>query len=234
MSASVHELLSRVGRAVSAPVRVAILEALAQAPRGVDELASAIGQTVANTSQHLRFLREARLVDGVRNGLRVTYSLASDDVAAFLVVLRQLAESQIAELRLARQAIASKSADVAQIDRHTLRQRLRDGEVVLIDVRPAEEFEAAHLPNAISIPLARLASAIASLPKRVEIVAYCRGPYCMLAVEAVRALQRRGRKARRLEDGVVEWRAAGLPLVDHAESTRTGTPGRKAKGSQRP
>ena len=234
MSASVHELLSRIGRAVSAPVRVAILEALAQAPRGVDELAAAIGQTIANTSQHLRFLREARLVDGVRNGLRVTYSLASDDVAAFLVVLRQLAEGQIAELRLARQAIASKSADVAQIDRQTLRQRLRDGEAVLIDVRPAEEFEAAHLPGAISIPLAQLESAIASLPKKVEIVAYCRGPYCMLAVEAVRALQRRGRKAWRLEDGVVEWRAAGLPLVDHSESTRTRTPGRKAKGSQRP
>jgi rhodanese-related sulfurtransferase len=231
---SVHELLSRVGRAVSAPARVAILEALAQAPRGVEELASAIGQTVANTSQHLRILREARLVDGVRKGLRVTYSLASDEVSAFLVVLRQLAESQIAELSLARQAIASRSADVAQIDRHTLRQRLRDGDVLLIDVRPTEEFEAAHLPDAISIPLVRLESAIASLPKKVEIVAYCRGPYCMLAVEAVRALQRRGRKARRLEDGVVEWRAAGLPLADHSESTPARSSGRRSKGSRRP
>ncbi len=210
---SVPELLARIGRALSAPARMAILEALAQAPRSVEDLAAAIGQSVANTSQHLRILREVRLVDGVRSGLRVTYSLATDDVAAFLVSLRQLGESQIAELRLARQAIASKSADVAHIDRDTLRRRLRAGEVVLIDVRPAEEFAAAHLPGAMSIPLAQLEPAIASLPKKVEIVAYCRGPYCMLAVEAVRALERLGRKARRLEDGVVEWRSAGLPVV---------------------
>lgn len=233
MSRSVHELLSRVGRALSAPARLAILEALAQAPRGVEELAAAIGQSVANTSQHLRILREVRLVDGVRNGLRVTYSLASDDVAAFLVSLRQLGEAQIAELRFARQAIAAKSADVAHIDRETLRRRLRAGEVVLIDVRPAEEFAAAHLPHAISVPLARLESAIASLPKKVEIVAYCRGPYCMLAVEAVRALQRRGRKARRLEDGVVEWRSAGLPLVD-AATVPARSSRRITKGSRRP
>lgn len=230
---SVHVLLARIGRALSAPARMAILETLAQAPRSVEDLAAAIGQSVANTSQHLRILREVRLVDGARSGLRITYSLASDDVAAFLVSLRQLGESQIAELSLARQAIASKSADVAQIDRDTLRRGLRAGEVVLIDVRPPEEFAAAHLPGAISIPLSQLDSAIASLPKNVEIVAYCRGPYCMLAVEAVRALRRRGRKARRLEDGVVEWRVAGLPIVDaHKASSRATN--HKRKESRRP
>lgn len=213
MTASVHELLARLGRALAAPARIAIMDVLAQAPRSVEDLAAAIGQSVANTSQHLRILREVRLVDGTRDGLRITYRLASDDVAALLVGLRQLGEAQMAELRLARQAIAAKSADVACIDRNTLRRLLRAGEVLLIDVRPAEEFAAAHLPGAISVPLAELESAIASLPKRVEIVAYCRGPYCMLAVEAVRAMKRLGRKARRLEDGVTEWRSAGLPIV---------------------
>lgn len=232
MTPSAHQLLARIGRAVSAPARLAILEALAQAPRSVEDLAVAIGQSVANTSQHLRILREVRLVDGARNGLRVTYSLASDDVAAFLVTLRQLGEGQIAELRLAREAIAAKSADVMHIDRDTLRRRLRAGEAVLIDVRPAEEFEAGHLPDAISIPLADLESAIAKLPKKVEVVAYCRGPYCMLAVEAVRALERRGRKARRLEDGVVEWRSAGLPVVARAVATAR-SPKTNRKGSHR-
>lgn len=213
MTASVHELLARLGRALAAPARIAIMDVLAQAPRSVEDLAAAIGQSVANTSQHLRILREVRLVDGTRDGLRITYRLASDDVAALLVGLRQLGEAQMAELRLARQAIAAKSADVACIDRNTLRRLLRAGEVLLIDVRPAEEFAAAHLPGAISVPVAELESAIASLPKRIEIVAYCRGPYCMLAVEAVRAMKRLGRKARRLEDGVTEWRSAGLPIV---------------------
>lgn len=213
MTASVHELLARLGRALAAPARIAIMDVLAQAPRSVEDLAAAIGQSVANTSQHLRILREVRLVDGTRDGLRITYRLASDDVGALLVGLRQLGEAQMAELRLARQAIAAKSADVACIDRNTLRRLLRAGEVLLIDVRPAEEFAAAHLPGAISVPVAELDSAIASLPKRIEIVAYCRGPYCMLAVEAVRAMKRLGRKARRLEDGVTEWRSAGLPIV---------------------
>ena len=213
MTASVHELLARLGRALAAPARIAIMDVLAQAPRSVEDLAAAIGQSVANTSQHLRILREVRLVDGTRDGLRITYRLASDDVGALLVGLRQLGEAQMAELRLARQAIAAKSADVACIDRNTLRRLLRAGEVLLIDVRPAEEFAAAHLPGAISVPVAELDSAIASLPKRIEIVAYCRGPYCMLAVEAVRAMKRLGRKARRLEDGVTEWRSAGLPIA---------------------
>ncbi len=207
-----HQHLARLGRALAAPARVFILEVLAQAPRSVEDLAAAIGQTVANTSQHLRILREVRLVEGTRAGLFINYRLAGEQVAACLVGLRDLGESQIAELRLAREAIASESADVARIDRETLRRRLRAGEVVLIDVRPAEEYAAAHLPGAVSVPGGGLDAFVASLPKKLEIVAYCRGPYCMLAVDAVRALRRRGRKARRFEDGVAEWQAAGLPL----------------------
>lgn len=211
-TSSLHQHLAHLGKALAAPVRVAIMEVLAQAPRSVEDLAAAVGQTVANTSQHLRLLREARLVEGTRAGLFVTYRLAGEQVAGILVALRELGEAQIAELRLAREAIASESADVARIDRETLRRRLRAGEVVLIDVRPPEEYAAAHLPGAVSVPAGDLDAFVRSLPKKLEIVAYCRGPYCKLAVEAVRALQRRGRKARRFEDGVAEWRAAGLPL----------------------
>jgi len=207
-----HQHLASLGKALAAPARVAILDVLAQAPRSVEDLAGAVGQTVANTSQHLRILREARLVEGTRAGLFVTYRLTGEQVAGCLVGLRELGEAQIAELRLARQAIASESADVARIDRETLRRRLRAGEVVLIDVRPPEEYAAGHLPRAISVPTGDLDAFVRSIPKKLEIVAYCRGPYCMLAVEAVRALQRHGRKAHRFEDGVAEWRAAGLPL----------------------
>ena len=205
--------LARLGKALAAPGRIAILELLTQAPRTVERLATDSEQSVANTSQHLRVLREARLVDAEKNGLYVTYRLASDAVADLLVRLREVGEEQLAEVRVARQALVEKTADVEEIDRETLLQRMRKGEAILIDVRPHEEYLAGHLPGAVSIPLAQLGSRLPELPKGREVVAYCRGPYCMLAVEAVRTLTRKGRRARRLEDGVVEWRAAGLKVV---------------------
>jgi len=205
--------LARLGKALAAPGRIAILDLLTQAPRTVERLAADSGQSVANTSQHLRVLREARLVDAEKNGLYVTYCLASDSVAELLVSVSRVAEEQLAEVRVARQALVEKTADVEEIDRHTLVQRMRKGEAILIDVRPYEEYLAGHLPGARSVPLAELGSRLPDLPKGREIVAYCRGPYCMLAVEAVRRLTRKGRRARRLEDGVVEWRSAGLKVV---------------------
>ena len=205
--------LARLGKALAAPGRIAILELLTQAPRTVERLATDSGQSVANTSQHLRVLREARLVDAEKNGLYVTYRLASDGVGDLLVRLREVGEEQLAEVRVARQALVEKTADVEEIDRETLLQRMRKGEAILIDVRPHEEYVAGHLPGAVSIPLAELGSRLTELPKGREVVAYCRGPYCMLAVEAVRTLTRKGRRARRLDDGVVEWRVAGLKVV---------------------
>jgi rhodanese-related sulfurtransferase/DNA-binding transcriptional ArsR family regulator len=210
---NLHAHLARLGKALAAPGRITILDLLTQAPRTVERLAADSGQSVANTSQHLRVLREAQLVDAEKSGLYVTYRLAADSVAQLLVELRNVGEEQLAELQVARQALVEKTADIEEIDRDTLLQRMRKGEAILIDVRPHDEYVAGHLPGALSVPLAELGSRLADLPRGREIVAYCRGPYCMLAVEAVRTLARKGRRARRLEDGVTEWRAAGLKVV---------------------
>ncbi len=212
-TSGLHSHLARLGKALGAPGRIAILDLLTQAPRTVERLAADSGQSVANTSQHLRVLREARLVDAEKSGLYVTYRLASDTVGDLLAGLSRVGEEQLAEVRLARRALVEKTADVEEIDRDTLLQRMRKGEAILIDVRPHEEYVAGHLPGALSVPLPELGSRLPDLPQGREVVAYCRGPYCMLAVEAVRTLTRKGRRARRLEDGVVEWRAAGLKVV---------------------
>ncbi len=209
--------LARLGKALSAPARVRILELLAQTPRTVERIASDSGQSIANASQHLRVLREARLVEATRNGIHIIYQLASPVVANLLVCLGKIGEQQLAELAAARAALAQRTADVECIDRRTLLRRLRDGSAILIDVRPAEEYAAGHIAGALSLPLAQLEARLAEVPARREVVAYCRGPYCMLAVEAVRFLRRRGRKAKRLEDGVIEWRNAGLRVVPGKE-----------------
>lgn len=207
------EQLARLSKALSASKRVEILDMLAQGPKTVERLANATRQTAANTSQHLQVLRAARLVDAEKNGLFVTYRLSSASVAPFLVHLRRLAEEHLAELRVAKEDLVSLSPDVESIDRDTLIRRLRSGDAVLLDVRPRDEYEAGHLPRAVSIPISELHDRFRELPKSCEIVAYCRGPYCMLSTEAARFLVRRGRRVRRLEDGVSEWKAAGLRVV---------------------
>jgi rhodanese-related sulfurtransferase len=210
---TLYEQLARLGKAFAAPKRVEMLDALAQGPRTVERLAGATGQTIANASQHLQVLRQAQLVESEKQGLYVTYRLASDAVGMLLVGLRELGEAQLAELQKAREALLSRKTGVEQVDRQTLVSRLRAGEAILIDVRPREEYVAGHLPGALSIPLDELASRLQELQKGQEVVAYCRGPYCMLSADAVRLLARRGYRARRLPDGVLEWRAAGLKVV---------------------
>ncbi len=210
---TLYEQLARLGKAFAAPKRIEMLDALSQGPRTVERLASATGQTVANASQHLRILRQAQLVDSEKRGLFVTYRLAAEAVGALLVQLRELGEAQLVELQLAREALLSEAPNVEQVDRHTLLARLRAGDAVLIDVRPQEEYVAGHLPGALSIPLDELSARLKELEKGREVVAYCRGPYCMLSADAVRMLSRRGFRARRLEDGVLEWRSAGLKVV---------------------
>lgn len=205
--------LARLGKALSAPNRVEMLDALSQGPRTVERLADATGQTLANASQHLQVLRQARLVESEKHGLYVTYRLAGDSVGALLVHLREVGESQLEELQRARRELLSDSPSVEGIDRRTLLSRVRSGDAILIDVRPREEYVAGHLPGAISIPVEELAARLKELDKEQEVVAYCRGPYCMLSADAVQALSRRGFRARRLEDGVLEWRAAGLKVV---------------------
>lgn len=205
--------LARLGKALSAPKRVEMLDALSQGPRTVERLAAATGQTIANASQHLRVLREARLVVSEKHGLYVTYRLASDTVGTLLVQMRELGEAQLAELQQAREALLAEAPDVEAVDRSTLLARMRSGDAILVDVRPREEYVAGHLPGALSMPLEELTARLKELRKGQEVVAYCRGPYCMLSADAVQLLSRRGFRARRLADGVLEWRAAGLKVV---------------------
>jgi len=213
-----YEQLARLTKALASPKRIELLDILSQGPRTVERLAQRTGLTTANASQHLQVLRSAALVEAAKSGLFTTYRLASEQVAAFLIELRRLGETRLAELRLARGRLLDASGSIEHIDRRTLLRRLKSGEAVLIDVRPHEEFVAGHLPNARSMPLSELRKRLEELPRNQEIVAYCRGPYCMLAVEAVRLLARQGRRARRLEDGVSEWKVAGLRVVQGEEA----------------
>ncbi len=210
---TLYEQLARLGKALAAPKRVEMLDALAQGPRTVERLADATGQTIANASQHLKVLRQAQLVESEKHGLYVTYRLASEAVGDLLVHLREVGEAQLIELQRARRELLSEAPNVEAIDRRTLLARVRAGDAILVDVRPREEYVAGHLPGALSIPVEELANRLKELSKEQEIVAYCRGPYCMLSADAVRALSRRGFRARRLEDGVLEWRAAGMKVV---------------------
>jgi rhodanese-related sulfurtransferase/DNA-binding transcriptional ArsR family regulator len=211
--AALYEQVARVGKALGAPRRLEILDLLGQAPRTVEALATASGMSVANTSQHLQILRVAGLVASSRDGLFVTYRLASDDVAEFSTTLRRLAESHLADLERLKARFFTSADDLDALTSKQLLARVQRGEVVLLDVRPAEEYAAAHIHGAVSIPHDELERRIGELSKHRRVVAYCRGPYCVFAADAVKLLRRRGFKAKRIEDGVVEWRARGLPVV---------------------
>jgi rhodanese-related sulfurtransferase len=206
-----YAAFARVGKAVGNPVRLELLDLLAQAPRGVEELAQLSAQSVANVSQHLQVLFAAGLVSRAKRGQFVTYSVASDEVAQLVRALQLVAHQHVADVERAARRFLDDDGD-GPIDASELAARMRDGAVIVVDVRPPEEYAAGHLPGALSIPLADLERRLSSLPKRKEVVAYCRGPYCVLAVDAVRALRASGRRARRLEDGVREWVARGLPV----------------------
>jgi rhodanese-related sulfurtransferase len=215
---SIYEQLARIGKAVASPRRLELLDLLAQGPRTVEVLAREAGLGVANTSQHLGALRAAELVTAERQGLFVTYRLASGEVAGFFRALRQLAESRLAEIeRLTRDFLHARGV-LEPVDREALLDRVRRGEVTVLDVRPNEEYGAGHIPGALSVPVAELEQRLAELPRDQEIVAYCRGPYCVLAVEAVRLLREHGFRAVRLEDGIPDWRARGFDVATAAET----------------
>jgi rhodanese-related sulfurtransferase len=210
---AIYDQLARIGKAVASPRRLELLDLLCQGPRTVEVLAHHANQSVANTSQHLQVLRAARLVEAERDGRFITYRLADDEVSTFFAALRGLAESRLAEIeRVVRMFLESRGG-MEQVDRTALIERVRRGAVTLLDVRPEEEYRAGHIPGAISVPLAELDRRLSTLPRDREIVAYCRGPYCVLAIEAVQTLRSRGFEAVRLEDGVPEWRARGLDVV---------------------
>ena len=210
--ASLYEGIARVALALGSAGRLQLLEFVAQGERSVDALAAMSGLSVANTSKHLQALRQAGLVSARKQGLRVYYALAGSDVAALVSALRSVAEHRVAEVeRLVRTWLAHRD-QMEPVPARELLARAKKGLVTVLDVRPAEEYAAGHLPGAINIPVELLESRLAKLPKRKEIVAYCRGPYCLMSFEAVAKLRKRGLRARRLENGFPEWRAAGLPV----------------------
>ncbi len=207
-----YALVARVARAAASPRRLEILEVLAQAPRTVEALAEEAALSVANASQHLQALRSAGLVEGRKQGLYVEYRLADAGVYDVVFALRALAERRQAEAAGTLRKRLASADGVEAVSREELLARMRSGSVVVIDVRPRAEYEASHIEGAISMPLAELPRRIRELKARKEVIAYCRGPYCLMAFEATRTLLRGGRSARRLVDGFPEWRAAGLPV----------------------
>jgi rhodanese-related sulfurtransferase/predicted transcriptional regulator len=204
--AAVFEAIAVMGKALASPRRLELLELLAQAPRTVDELARGSGQSTANASQHLQALHAAGLVEREREGTSVRYAIAGESALRVWLTLRDSAAAQLAEVERAARDYLGEEVD--GIGRDELRERLRRGDVVLIDVRPSQEFEAGHIEGARSIPIEELDRRLEELPAGREVIAYCRGPFCAYAHAAVRQLRAAGREARRLEDGWPEWRLA--------------------------
>lgn len=214
----IYEQIARIGKATASPGRLELLDLLTQGPRTVEALAAQIGQSVANTSHHLQVLRRARLVDSEKAGLHVTYRLADSQVGTFFLQLRTLATSRLAEIeQMSRQYLEERGA-LEGVDDDELLRRVRTGAVTVIDVRPREEYLAGHIPGAISLPVAELKKRVVRLSKKRDIVAYCRGPYCVMALDAVDILRRKGFRAHRMEHGVLEWRARGWRIETGGEA----------------
>ena len=203
---------ARVGKALSNPNRLELIEFLAQGERSVDELAKISGLSVANTSQHLQQLRQAGLVVSRKQGLKVFYNLSGDDVIGLLESLRGVAERHLAEVSQLVETYLTVKDNLEAVPASELLDRAREGLVTVIDVRPAEEYAAGHVPGAVNVPLDELEQHLGKLNPQQEVVAYCRGPHCILAFDAVARLRKKGLNARRLEDGFPEWKKAGLPI----------------------
>jgi rhodanese-related sulfurtransferase len=207
-----YEQLARIGKVVMHPKRIELLELLCQGERGVDALAAATGLKVTTASAHLQVMRQARLVVTRRDGVRVYYRAAGEEVCRFVAALGDLARARLAEVESILRDIGAGESSAERVTRDELLRRVRAGDVIVLDVRPEEEYEAGHIPGALSVPLERLELQLHEISSAAEVVAYCRGPLCLLAPQAVAVLRRVGRRARCLEDGMPEWRQAGLPV----------------------
>src|SRR5918911_285009 len=208
---------ARIGRALASPRRLEIVDLLAQGERTVEEIAGQTSMSVASASQHLQALKAARMVEARREGLYMHYRLADEDVFRTWLAVRALAESRLAEVDRVVEAYLENRDTLEAVDATELMERLSDEGVVVLDVRPEEEYRAGHIPGAISVPVDALEAALQTLPRDREIVAYCRGPYCVFSDEAVALLRARGYQARRLAEGLPDWRAAGLPIENDRE-----------------
>lgn len=208
---SLFQQFERIGKALSSAKRLELLYLLSQGERRVELLAKETDTSIASTSQHLQVLKAARLVDAQKNGLFVTYRLADQSVADFLKTMCSFAENRLAEIeQITRELINEKELEV--IDGDTLVKRMQEGDITILDVRPIEEYHAGHIPGALSIPLTELEERLAQLPRHQEIIAYCRGSYCVLSLKAAEMLKGHGYQVLRLKEGVNDWRAKGLPI----------------------
>ena len=213
----IYEHLGRIGKALSSPKRLELLDLLAQGPRTVEVLSQEASLNLANASKHLQVLRAARLVDAEKRGLYVMYRVGGETVTQFFRALRLLAEERLVDIGDIAKRYLEGRQGMEAVDREQLLKRARAGAVTVLDVRPKEEYIAGHIPGAVSIPLSELQGRLKDLPRHQEIVAYCRGPYCVLAIKAVEMLRKKGFRAIRLEDGVPDWRARGTPVADYEE-----------------
>lgn len=207
-----YEQVARIGKAMASPKRLELIELLCQGEKTVEVLAAQAEISVKLASAHLKELRLARLVETRKDGKYVLYRLASNSVANLWVSLRAEAEERLVELQLALASIVAHGDDLESLDRDSILRKAQAGEVLVLDVRPLDEYASAHLPHARSLPLDELKQRLAELPKDTPVVAYCRGPFCLMAKDAVELLQKKGYRAFHLTDGVAEWRAHGLPL----------------------
>jgi rhodanese-related sulfurtransferase len=210
---SLYEQFARVAKAVASPKRIELLDLLCQGERSVDVLAGAANMTVKNTSAQLKELRLARLVDTRKEGTRVYYRLADDSVCDLYFMLRDIARDRLAEVNQIARDYFDARDELEPIGRDDLLRRAQAGDVVVLDVRPTEEYTAGHIPGSMSVPLTDLEEHMQQLPAGVDVVAYCRGPYCVMAPEAITRLRAAGFTALRLEEGFPEWRRAGLPVA---------------------
>jgi rhodanese-related sulfurtransferase len=204
---------ARIGHAVASPKRLELLDLLSQGEKDVETLAADSAMPVKNTSAHLRVLRQARLVESRREGTYVRYRLADESVVSLLRALQSLGQKRLAEVEQVTQLYLTSRDALEPVTLRELRRLMRDGDVTVIDVRPKDEYESGHIPGALSMPLAGLKGRLAQLPKSREVIAYCRGPYCVYSLEAVRLLRKHGYRARRAQEGLPEWRASKLPVA---------------------
>jgi ArsR family transcriptional regulator len=212
VKATLHESFAEVAKAAAHPHRLALLEQLAQGERNVDTLAEKVGLGVANASQHLQSMRRAGLLSARRDGKFTLYRLADDSVLDLLDAIGRIARRNVAAVKDVVSSYFNARDAMEPVSRRELRQRMKAGTVTVIDVRPAEEFALGHVPGAVNMPVGDLKRRLSELPRGKEVIAYCRGPFCVFAFEAVAALREAGLRARRLEDGLPQWRAAGLPI----------------------
>lgn len=228
MKAEIYHQFARIGRALASPARLEILDLLAQGEKTVEQLAERTRLQIKNASAHLRTLREARLVETRKDAPYVLYRLADDDVLRVLRSLQALGEARLAEVEQITRLYLDDPEGLAPVGADQLRSRLEDGSVTVLDVRPVDEFRAGHLPGAISLPVEELERRLSEIPRERPVVAYCRGPYCVYAIDAVKVLRRHGYDARRMEGGLPDWRLAGFAVAFELEEPRSRPPARRS------